>query len=151
MTTFATPNVHILNTALRKTAGFIAIAAVAAIGMIAAEHASAEGNHAKIDANKDGNITRAEAANHPKLLQHFDQIDTNKDGVLSKEERMAFAQAHKGEAMKKMDGNGDGKISREEAAKHPRLAKHFDQIDTNKDGVLSTDELQAFRAAHGKK
>lgn len=47
--------------------------------------------------------------------------------------------------MAKIDTNGDGKISRNEAAPYPRLAKHFDQMDANKDGVLSQDELTAMR------
>jgi Ca2+-binding EF-hand superfamily protein len=42
-----------------------------------------------------------------------------------------------------MDKNGDGQISREEAAAFPRLSKHFDKIDTNRDGNLSKDELKA--------
>jgi Ca2+-binding EF-hand superfamily protein len=30
----------------------------------------------------------------------------------------------------------------------PRLAEKFDQIDTNKDGQLSRDELKAWKKAH---
>jgi Ca2+-binding EF-hand superfamily protein len=41
-----------------------------------------------------------------------------------------------------MDKNGDGQISREEAAAFPRLSRHFDKIDTNRDGNLSKDELK---------
>ena len=54
--------------------------------------------------------------------------------------------------MQKMDANGDGKISRDEASKYKNLAKVFDKIDTNNDGYLSKDELQAHRAkkAQGK-
>ncbi|HTN48087.1 MAG TPA: EF-hand domain-containing protein [Burkholderiaceae bacterium] len=47
-----------------------------------------------------------------------------------------------------LDKNGDGVISRDEAAGHPRLAESFDRIDTDKDGVLSQDELRAARQAH---
>ena len=47
-----------------------------------------------------------------------------------------------------LDKNGDGSISREEAAAHPRLSESFDSIDTNKDGMLSADELRAARASH---
>jgi Ca2+-binding EF-hand superfamily protein len=43
----------------------------------------------------------------------------------------------------KMDKNGDGQISREEAAAFPHLSKRFDKIDTNRDGNLSKDELKA--------
>jgi Ca2+-binding EF-hand superfamily protein len=42
------------------------------------------------------------------------------------------------------DTNGDGLISRQEAAALPMLAKHFDEIDTNHDGQLSKDELKAY-------
>ncbi|MBE2210334.1 MAG: EF-hand domain-containing protein [Xanthomonadaceae bacterium] len=40
----------------------------------------------------------------------------------------------------KLDANNDGVIDRAEAAKHPRLAERFDQLDANKDGRLSADE-----------
>lgn len=46
----------------------------------------------------------------------------------------------------KIDTNGDGKISRQEAASHNGLAKYFDQIDTDKDGYLSREELKAHHA-----
>ncbi len=45
----------------------------------------------------------------------------------------------------KADANGDGVITREEAAKYPRLAARFDALDKNKDGKLSADELPAWR------
>ena len=57
--------------------------------------------------------------------------------------------AHKmHERMKAADKDGDGKISRAEAVAMPRLAKHFDEIDTNKDGFLSKEELKASREKH---
>jgi Ca2+-binding EF-hand superfamily protein len=40
----------------------------------------------------------------------------------------------------KLDANGDGVIDRAEAAKAPRLAQQFDQLDKNHDGKLSADE-----------
>ncbi|KAF1709354.1 hypothetical protein CSC70_11130 [Pseudoxanthomonas kalamensis DSM 18571] len=41
----------------------------------------------------------------------------------------------------KVDANGDGVIERSEAAKFPRLAEKFDEMDKNKDGKLSRDEM----------
>jgi hypothetical protein len=53
-----------------------------------------------------------------------------------------------GKALKALDTNNDSMISRAEAQGKPRLVKHFDAIDANKDGQLSTDEMKAHRKAH---
>ena len=59
------------------------------------------------------------------------------------------------ERLKAADKNGDGLISRAEAAVLPRIAAQFDALDTNKDGQLSPEELrahhQAMRAQHEAK
>ena len=68
----------------------------------------------------------------------------------------AFAAATDGSAPARgnpaLDQNGDGVISRDEAAAHPRLAQSFDRLDANKDGVLSRDELRAGHRSgqHGR-
>ncbi|KAF1706926.1 EF-hand domain-containing protein [Pseudoxanthomonas sacheonensis] len=55
----------------------------------------------------------------------------------------------------KPDSNGDGSVDRAEAAKHPRLAGKFDELDKNKDGKLSKEEMphrgdrQHGRDGHG--
>ncbi|HSI49954.1 MAG TPA: EF-hand domain-containing protein [Ideonella sp.] len=49
---------------------------------------------------------------------------------------------------KQLDTNGDGAISREEAATAPALAGKFDMIDTDKDGKLTPQELRGFSEAH---
>lgn len=48
-----------------------------------------------------------------------------------------------------LDTNGDGFIDRGEAAADPRLAAKFDELDTNKDGKLSPEELRRGLARHG--
>ena len=55
---------------------------------------------------------------------------------------------HVEKAFARLDTDNDGKISREEASKGPRLARHFDAIDADKDGFVTRAELKAFLDAH---
>jgi len=58
------------------------------------------------------------------------------------------------ERIKAADKDGDGKISRAEAVALPRMAKHFDEVDTNKDGFITKEEMKVFhdkRAANRPK
>jgi Ca2+-binding EF-hand superfamily protein len=114
------------------------------------------GYFSKADTNADGKLSRAEFEKAmPRLAGKFDSIDTNKDGQLTRAELHAWRKAHKGEKQAKAaerfkhaDTDGDGAISRAEAEKQaPRLAKKFDEIDANKDGKLTQDELRAYREA----
>jgi hypothetical protein len=41
-----------------------------------------------------------------------------------------------------MDGNKDGKVSRDEASSFRNVAKHFDEADTDKDQMLSPAEFE---------
>ena len=99
---------------------------------------------ARLDTDGDGRISRQE------YLAHFDAVDTNKDGFLSQEEMRAARQAlgprGAGQGWLRWDADHDGKLSRDEVANAPRLSQLFDQIDTNRDGFLTADELQAAHA-----
>ncbi|AQW29745.1 EF-hand domain-containing protein [Ralstonia syzygii subsp. celebesensis] len=55
---------------------------------------------------------------------------------------------HHGDGFKKLDTNGDGTVSRDEAKGHRWLEEHFDEIDTNHDGQISKDELAAWHKTH---
>ena len=43
----------------------------------------------------------------------------------------------------KADANGDGKLTKDEAAKLPAVAAKFDELDKNKDGALTLDEFSS--------
>jgi Ca2+-binding EF-hand superfamily protein len=135
-----------------------------AIGFTADNTAGARGprsagQFSKADINGDGKLSRAEIEKAiPQLLGEFDRIDSNHDGQLSRGELSAWRKAHKpgrqaqaAERFRHADTDGDGAISRAEAERHaPRLAKKFDQIDSNKDGKLTQDELRAYRETRRK-
>ena len=48
---------------------------------------------------------------------------------------------------KRLDGNGDGKLSLKEAVKDKALATQFDATDANHDGMLAADEYANYKAA----
>jgi Ca2+-binding EF-hand superfamily protein len=94
-------------------------------------------------------------AEKQKRDEAFAQMDTNKDGVIDRKEfdasldSIATAlEAQVGEGFKELDLNGDEKLDRDEVKPNAALAGYFDQIDTDKDGFLSLDEIKnALKAA----
>lgn len=56
------------------------------------------------------------------------------------------AQIAASDRFKQLDRNGDGKLSAEEVASFPGLARLFSTLDSNRDGTLSRDEIRAATA-----
>lgn len=118
------------------------------------------GHHIEqLDKDKDGSISRAEAAAHPMLSRGFDATDANKDGMLSKEELQATHQAMRAKHQERQDArfkaadkNGDGALSLQEAdaAAREKAAQMFERLDANKDGKLTQEEMRAGRGHHHK-
>jgi Ca2+-binding EF-hand superfamily protein len=139
---------------MKIVATLIAIALVSAASLVLA--APAEGRRGAgmerlraADTNGDGMISRQEAQALPRVAGKFDAVDANGDGQLTMEELHAFHKAHRShEARRKLDTDGDGRISKAEAADAPRLAQRFDAIDADGDGFISHEEM---KAAHPKR
>ncbi len=112
----------------------------------------------QLDADGDGTISRAEAAKAPRLAERFDQLDKNRDGRLDAGERPQHRGGRGGHGghggfggPARLDSDGDGRISQAEAAKSPRLAESFAQIDRNRDGQLVRSELRAWHESQRPK
>jgi hypothetical protein len=105
----------------------------------------------RADTDHDGRVSRAEydAAASQRRSDWFDKLDRDKDGYITQEEmRQARETRHSNmrgrmdERFKEADANGDGQLSLDEVqAKMPRLAEHFGDLDKDKNGLLSKDEL----------
>jgi Ca2+-binding EF-hand superfamily protein len=98
----------------------------------------------QMDANSDGTITRAEARAARETF--FSRLDTNNDGYLSRDERAA---APRGGRMLRAirDRDDDCRISRAEMMAAPY--RGFDRLDTDGDGTVSAQEIEAARSRAG--
>lgn len=121
---------------------------------------------AKIDANKDGAITKEEAdafkteRRGEMRDKMFAALDADKNGQISRQEfdahhgdgkgrghHMGGMRGHRGGMMMhgglfaRADANGDGKVTLAEAT--GKALERFDAADTNKDGTVTPEERRA--------
>ncbi|WP_374651454.1 EF-hand domain-containing protein [Dongia sp.] len=110
------------------------------------------------DTNNDGAIDRAEFDAQRKT--HFTSVDSNGDGFATEAEFKTFFDAQhakmegkQGEMgamfLKHFDQNNDGKVTEAEWPKKGRMT--FAEMDANKDGVVTADELGKMRKPHDGK
>lgn len=140
--------------------------AAATLGLSAT--ATAEQNNSrlfdKLDVNGDGVISQDEAAT---LEQRFDQLDEDNSGDLDRQELQNFQggqqqgqgnqggnqqqsdEQRKQEAFNKLDSNGDGRVSKDEAAANPSLEGEFEDLDQDNSGDLDQQEFQEYDIGGG--
>ena len=96
---------------------------------------------AEADDNKDGVLNIDEYIGH--VIYVFRQVDTNRDGFITEQEVMVvFTTTYRPQLFKAADRNGDGKLSVGEAVA-AKVIDYF-EIDTNRDGVLSIEEVLVY-------
>lgn len=118
---------------------------------------------ARIDANRDGFVTKAEAEamrgkRHEKMGDHhakaFERLDANRDGSISRGEWDAHAaQRQQRGAMHGGDGDGDKRSGHHggdmgKSGKSGMSGRMFDMADANRDARVSMAEATAAALSH---
>ncbi|MDF1583065.1 MAG: EF-hand domain-containing protein [Methyloprofundus sp.] len=89
----------------------------------------------------DGEMTKQEYLD--KAMRHaerkFSKLDKDQNGKLSEQEQAYEKHRKQRYMLEKMDENQDGQISTEEH--RAMMQSWFDKLDTNKDTIISGDEL----------
>ena len=114
--------------------------------------ANAEAEFARVDANKDGQMSRTEIETYQRTSATarvtarnkalFAELDADKNGQLSAAEFAKLSSAPKADATNvlRVDTNKDGQLS---LAEHrAAMLDTFNKIDANKDGLLTAAEVQ---------
>ncbi len=68
----------------------------------------------KLDTDKDGRVSKAEAAADPKFAERFAQMDANGDGYVDRADFEARMERNRSECFDKADLDKDGKLNRVE-------------------------------------
>ena len=134
----------------------LAAAAMALACGVAFAQAKDEKGFNDMDKNKDGRLTRSEAAGNKDALAKWKEMDANNDGavtraeylkVMAKKDANTAKQKVAGKDDKRqakgfndMDKNNDGKLSRTEAASNKQLIAKWKELDSDNDGSLSRTE-----------
>jgi Ca2+-binding EF-hand superfamily protein len=137
---------------MKTTLSTLALAALLAGTAMAGDQPRSDAPGMRADTDGDGRVSRDEAtaAASQRTGDWFEKADLDKDGYVTAEElkqgretRREEMKAHMDARFQEADANGDGQLSLDEAqAKMPKLAERFSNLDTDKNGLLSRDELK---------
>jgi Ca2+-binding EF-hand superfamily protein len=115
-------------------------------------HGDGPRDEMRADKDGDGRVSRAEATAEAtqRTNEWFEKLDLDKDGYVTSEEIKKARDTRRGqmqdrfdEHFKAADTNNDGQLSLDEVqASMPRLADRFATLDKDKNGMLSKDELK---------
>ena len=119
--------------------------------------ANAESEFARVDANKDGQMSRTEIETYQRTSATarvtarnkalFAELDADKNGQINAVEFAKASSVPKPDAsfVLRIDANKDGQVS---LAEHRGAAiETFTKIDANKDGTLTAAEVQSVMSA----
>ena len=104
---------------------------------------SVQDRFVRADTNHSGGLDRVEASAAGYADENFDAIDTDHDHIITLYEIGVFL-AKRSRDWERADTNGDGVVTREEAAKIPALAKIFTKADHDGDGMVRKQEQETF-------
>lgn len=144
-------------------AGLIALGFTVAANEVVAKDGRAEGkgqgpriSFSELDSDGDGKITVEEL--QARQVARLAEADANSDGFLSAEELAAQMQGREAERAEKrigrmierLDSDGDGQLSLEEAQARNDGRHMIDRLDADKDGAVSEAEFAEARGMRGQ-
>lgn len=132
--------------AILTTAAFLTLSTMSASVAYAQSQEEMKRMLNRADQDRDGSISWDEIIALRKSM--FVRLDRNKDGFVDRSDRPPFFGSRFDKALEQMsqfDADGDARVSRQELL--DGRAPAFERADTNKDKILSAEEIEAMRAA----